>query len=522
MATFAAKIQRALHVPRYARCVCFASLAAYVFGFDTGSIGPITLMDDFTETFGNLSSTVQGLFVSAILIPAAITSFGSGSIADRISRTHAISLGCAVYAMGSLLCALAGINMSQSSALAMIFVGRCVSGIGEGIFLSAVTVYGIEVAPRKLRGRVGCIMQLFISSGIMVGYFVCYGSLNIVGSLSWRLPWILQCLTCSVTAVGVRFLPHSPRWLLHVGRHEEAVHAMQRLDLSKDEFITLAASEEEEKAQQAAAREKAQRGGWKHHVAQFKEAFAPGLRGRTGMALFMLSIQQLAGIDGVLYYAPVLFKQAGLSSSSASFLASGVTGIVNVVFTIIGQCVSDKWGRRPSLIWGGAVMGTAMTVIGVLYSIPSLSQAGNYAVIALIFIYFIPFVVTWAILMRIWVSEAQPVQTRASVSSLAYTANWFSNWVVAFTTPMFLDAYPSGPYFLWAACAWVAVVVFTLWLPETKGINVDLAGQAGGLKLEVNIPGLRRRRGQDKTEAATSATKIAESRVRDEIVEEIV
>ena len=73
-------------------------------------------------------------------------------------------------------------------------------------------------------------------------------------------------------------------------------------------------------------------------------------------------------------------------------------------------------GRRPSLIWGGTVMATAMTLIGILYSLPNLSQAGNYAVIALIFVYFIPFVVTWATLMRIWVSEAQPVQTRASVS----------------------------------------------------------------------------------------------------------
>ncbi|TRM67008.1 general substrate transporter [Schizophyllum amplum] len=520
MDSYGARVRKALHVPRYVRCVCFASLAAYVFGFDTGSIGPITLMDDFTETFGDLSSTVQGLFVSAILIPAAITSFGAGSIADRISRTHTISLGCAIYAMGSLLCAIAGINMSQSSALAMIFVGRCVSGVGEGVFLSAVTVYGIEVAPRKLRGRVGCIMQLFISSGIMIGYFVCYGSLNITGSLSWRLPWVLQCLTCSVTAIGVRFLPHSPRWLLHVGRRDEAMRAMQRLDLSKDEFITLAASEEEEKAQLQAAREKAQRGGFKHHVAQFKQAFAPGLRGRTAMAIFMQSFQQFAGIDGVLYYAPVLFKQAGLSSQSASFLASGVTGIVNVVFTIVGQTVSDKWGRRKSIIWGGIVMATAMTIIGVLYSLPNLSQAGNYAVIALIFVYFIPFVVTWAILIRIWVSEAQPVQTRASVASLSLTANWGSNWIVAFTTPMFLDAYPSGPYFLWGACTWLAVLVFWLYLPETKGQNVDLAGQSGGLKLQVRIPGLRRRRVQEKS--STPPPVLQERRESVEDVEEIV
>ncbi|KAL1720570.1 general substrate transporter [Schizophyllum commune] len=524
MAGYGSKLYNALYMPSYVRCVCFASLAAYVYGFDTGSIGPITVMTDFEATFGKLSATVQGLFVSSILIPAAIISFGSGSIADRISRTHAVSLGCAVYGTGSLISLLAGLNMSQASSLAMVFIGRCISGAGEGIFLSAVTVYGIEVAPQDQRGRVGCIMQLFICIGIMTGYFVCYGSLNIAGSLSWRLPWILQCMTCIVTAIGVRFLPHSPRWLLHVGRRAEAEVAIQRLGLSKEEFVSMAMSEEDEAAHAAAAQERTQRGGWRHHVEQFKEAFAPGLRGRTSLALFMLAVQQLGGIDGVLYYSPVLFQQAGLSSQSASFLASGVTGIVNVVFTLVGQSISDKWGRRTALIWGGIVMATAMTTIGSLYSVPGLSQAGNYTVIAFIFIYFIAFIMTWAILMRIWVSEAQPVQTRASVSSLALTTNWGCNWVVAFTTPMFLDAYPNGPYFLWAACTWVSVGVFLLWLPETRGQNVDLAGQDSGLKLQVQIPGMPRRdtglstaptlvekeETKEKTDKARTAEKVEE------------
>lgn len=142
--------------------------------------------------------------------------------------------------------------------------------------------------------------------------------------------------------------------------------------------------------------------------------------------------------------------------------------------------------------------------IGGLYSTATRSTAGNHAVIAFIFIYFIAFVTTWAILMRIWVSEAQPVQTRASVSSLALTTNWGCNWIVAFTTPMFLEAYPNGPYFLWAACTWVSVGVFVLWLPETKGMNVDMAGQQGGLKLEVSIPGLSKRIAQPQASTAAA------------------
>ncbi|KAF8918092.1 general substrate transporter [Mucidula mucida] len=476
-----------LHIPYYVFCAAVVSIGGFIFGFDTGSIGSITLMHEFEITFGKLSSTIQGLLVSIILIPASIVSFGSGSISDRLSRTYATSLGCTVYGLGSLICCLAGLNgQSQKSALVMVFIGRSISGAGEGIFLSAVTVYGIEVAPHHARGRVGCIIQLWISTGILLGYFTCYGSLNIASSVSWRLPWIMQTIVCASLATAVPFLPHSPRWLVHVNRVDEAKANMRRLGLNEDE---LALNPETPAGTEGSEPRKEEKKGWRKNVEQFKAAFAPGLRGRTLLALFMLGVQQLAGIDGVLFYAPTLFQQAGLASQNASFLASGVTGIVNLVFTVVGQQLSDRWGRRPALIFGGVIMAIAMTVIGILYSLPSLSSAGQWSVIALIFVYFIAFVVTWAILMRIWVSESQPVHTRASVSSLALTVNWGCNFVIAFTTPIFLEASPSGPYYLWAGCIWVSVVVFAIFLPETKGQSID--GEEQNLALDVKVGWLK-------------------------------
>ncbi|KAK0461827.1 general substrate transporter [Desarmillaria tabescens] len=449
-------------------------------------------MDDFGRTFGTLDSTVQGLLVSIILIPAAIVSFGSGSIADRLSRTHAICLGCAIYGLGSLVCSLCGLySQSQKSALVMLFFGRCICGAGEGVFLSAVTIYTIEVSPVHARGRMGCIVQLFICIGIMAGYFVCYGSINIQGSFSWRLPWVLQCFTCASLAMAVRFIPHSPRWLMLAGRRDAAHAAMRRLGIDEDVLFGII----EEKLNNEQGREKSM-GGWRQSIKQFKEAFAPELRGRTILALFMLGVQQLAGIDGLLYYAPVLFKQAGLSTENATFLASGITGIVNVVFTIVGQTLSDKWGRVPSIMIGGVFMALAMTIIGILYSLPSLNRSGQYAVIAFIYVYVIAFIMSWAILMRVWVSESQPLRTRATVSSLALTLNWGVNFVIAFTTPVFLGHAPSGPYFLWGAATWFAIGIFWVWMPETKGTSIDREGQ--DLSLKARVPWARLQRGKDK------------------------
>ncbi|KAI0035902.1 general substrate transporter [Vararia minispora EC-137] len=468
-------------MPMYVWCAVLACTSGYIFGFDTGSIGPITLMQDFIHTFGPFSSTVQGLIVSSILIPAALMSLFSGSLADRLSRTYSVSLGCAVYGTGSLISSLSAIHTSRAGGFAMIFIGRILSGLGEGIFLSAATVYSVEVAPANFRGRVGCILQFMICLGQMVGYFVCYGSLNMKGSLSWRLPWILQAIMCTAVGISVRFLPNSPRWLLHVGRREDAERVVVRLGLDADEFF---AAEEQEKAAQAHA-ERPKESGWRASVRQFREAFAPGVRGRSAMAIFMLGMQQLSGIDAILYYAPVVFRQAGIGSDRASFLASGVTTIVNLVVTGVGQIFSDHWGRRTALISGAIVMASAMTVIGALYSAPDLSSAGLRAIIvSALFVFFIAFILTWGILMRVWVSEAQPVQSRASVSSLALVSNWGVNWIVAFTTPIFLDASPSGPYFLFGGCLWLSAFIFWLWLPETRGTDLGALGVNLSLRIE--------------------------------------
>lgn len=163
-------------------------------------------------------------------------------------------------------------------------------------FLSPITVYAVEVTLVKQRGRVASLVQLFICTGMAVGYFFCYGSLRIQGSLSWRLPFACQTLISSIICGGCFLLPHSPRWLFG-------------------------------------------KGAWR----------------RTSLGVFMSGFQQLTGVDGLLYYAPVLFTQAGLSSTNASFLASGVSGLVNLVVTIIAQFYTDKWLLYTVIITLGSI-----------------------------------------------------------------------------------------------------------------------------------------------------------------------
>ena len=124
-----------LRVPLYVWCTLFTALGGFLWGFDTGSIGPITEMEQFHEMFGKLSVWTQGFLVASILITASVTSFMAGPISDRISRTFTISLGGLIFALGAVL-------TTSSKGLPQFFVGRCISGVGEGLFTSSITVYG--------------------------------------------------------------------------------------------------------------------------------------------------------------------------------------------------------------------------------------------------------------------------------------------------------------------------------------------------------------------------------------------
>ncbi|KAI0046163.1 hypothetical protein FA95DRAFT_1560430 [Auriscalpium vulgare] len=421
-----------LHV--YTLCSLFASLGGFLFGFDTGSIGPVIVMPAFVSQFHLHSPVLQGLVVSTILLTASLASLFAGVLSDRISRTRTFAIGGAVFSIGSVLCA-------SASSLPMLIFGRSVAGIGEGLFLSTVTVYTLEIAPTQYRGRLSCITQLY-------------------------------AVVAATFAVGSLALPHSPRWLQHVGRTEDAARAWARLG------FTAAEAEKEQEVVQRVEREEAQADvdaqdvGVRPEEARAAEKRATWIalwdkdvRRRTVLGIFIMAMHQ---------YAPVIFSQAGLSSKTSAFLASGVSGLLTIVCVLVTQIFTDRWGRRTSMIRGGSVIAATMLLIGTIYaSGASATPAGRWTVIALIYIFLVAFHMSWAVVNRIYCSEIQPMRTRAAATSLGQCANWAVNWIIAFSTPLFLSKSSSGPYFLFGTCSLVTVVVCVLFQPESRGVSLE-------------------------------------------------
>ncbi|OBT81145.1 hypothetical protein VE02_10105, partial [Pseudogymnoascus sp. 03VT05] len=463
--------------PKYVIASILASFGAIVFGYDTGVIGPVTVMTQFADSFGDFSETAHGAIVSAILIPAAITALFGGHLADSVGRVKAIALGAAIFGVGAAL-------EAGAAHIAMFVVGRGLAGVGEGFFLSTISVYVTEISPPRIRGLIGGIPQFFISFGLCAGYFVCYGSANILSSLSWRLPFAIQSLVAFIFLVITFSLPESPRWLTSMGRKQDAaanwvkleVLAEDREAIIEDTELTLHHTISRPTSVVV-----------KSKINTLFAVFSPTAWRRTTLGIFLNAAQQLSGIDGVLYYAPTLFLNAGLSSSSASFLASGVSALLIFATTIPAFLLADHWNRRTNILTGGSIQAMCMIIIGALYASGQVSpgSAGAWTVIVLIYVFTIGFSGTWAVVIRVVTSEVQPAATRAAATSLAQATNWFVNFIVALTTPLFLARSAGGVYFMFGFSSVIAVVVCSMWMPETRGRNLeDIEGNINGKKRE--------------------------------------
>lgn len=270
-------------IPKYIIASIATSLGGFLNGYDTGAIGGITAMPQFISTVGQLTPTIHGFTVSLIMLTGGIPSVFAGHLADRFGRLKVVMLGAVLFVLGAVLQGSAG-------SLAHFLVGRALAGLGEGVYISVMAVYICEIAPAETRGTLAGLPQLMAIAGICAGYFTCYGSVALKGSIAWRLPYVIQAVVGAILAGACFILPDSPRWLMLHGRRAEAVKAVEGLDFGMAEArrdVLFATTSEQHLSLNP----------WQSFVLLFRR----GYRARTVLALFVLGAVQLSGIDAVLY-----------------------------------------------------------------------------------------------------------------------------------------------------------------------------------------------------------------------------
>lgn len=315
-----------------------------------------------------------------------------------------------------------------------------------------VPMYNAEVAPPEVRGSLVALQQLAICFGIMISFWIDYGTNYIGGTGSgqkeaaWLLPICLQLAPAIVLFAGILFMPFSPRWLIHHNREDEARKVLANLrDLPEDhelvelEFLEIKAQSLFEKRTVAEhwphLRELTAWNVFKLQWVAIASLFQTrAMFKRVIVATVTMFFQQWTGINAILYYAPTIFKNLGLSSNTVSLLATGVVGIAMFIATIPSVLYIDRLGRKPILTIGAIGMATCHIIIAVIVAKDQSSwgthKSAGWAAIVMVWLFVIHFGYSWGPCAWIIVAEIWPLSNRPYGIALGASSNWMNNFIV--------------------------------------------------------------------------------------------
>ncbi|KAE8359169.1 sugar transporter [Aspergillus caelatus] len=449
----------------------FASIGGVLFGYDQGVISGTLVMNNFAKEFPTLAnnSTLQGWLVSVLTLRAMFGALVNGPIADHLSRRWSILLANIIFLIGSII-QVASVNIP------MIFISRFIAGLAIGQLSMVVPLYISELAPPNLRGGLVALQQFAITGGIMIAFWLNFGTQHIGGtgdgqsSAAWRFPLALQCLFSLILGFGTFFLPYTPRWLMMKNREDEAMPTLSRVrrvprsdNRIVQEMLEIKASavfDDETTAAMFPGITSPILLSYERYKSMFTFRH---LNRRLLLACLLQLIQQ--------------FTKIGLSGSSVDLLATGVIGILNFLCTIPAIMYMDRWGRRKVLLAGAAGMGISQLIVATLYAVYKSSWASNrspgWATAVFVWLYVCNFAYSIGCVNWVIPSEIFPPGVRSQAVGIAIGTNWLSNFIVALITPRMLESIEFGTfYFYLAFCVFLAIWVY-FFLPETNGVPIE-------------------------------------------------
>ncbi|KAF8225461.1 hypothetical protein L208DRAFT_1425435 [Tricholoma matsutake] len=451
-----------------------ASMGGFIFGYDTGQISDVLVMDDFKRRFatctvpGDVGSckftTVRsGLIVSLLSVGTLVGALAGAPTADMLGRRYAMVVECVLFIIGVT------IQITTKYAWQQFAGGRFVSGLAVGALSAAVPMYQAETAPARIRGTLTATYQLFITFGILVAYCISIATRNMSGAGSWQTVVGIGLAWPFVLGIGILFMPESPRWLARQGRIEEARHSLARshgIPRAEEQSNRLLQVEVEE-LKSNVEYERHLKGGW-------LDCFKPQNMTlyRTILGMILQSFQQLTGANYFFYYGATIFTSVGLADS---FLTQVILGAVNFGCTFGGLFVMQRYGRRIPLIVGGLWQSTWLFVFATAgtLKVPQDNPAIGKLMIVSACLFILGYAMTWAPGVWILTGETFPTRTRAKQGALAAASNWLWNFLLAFFTPFIVSAINFKYGFIFAACNLASAIFVYFFLYESADLSLE-------------------------------------------------
>lgn len=424
-----------------------AGLGGLLFGYDTGVIAGALL---FIKPDFHLDSIEAGLVVSAVPIGAVLGAAIAGPLSDGKGRRGTILLSAIIFAIGAL-------GSAAAPGTAALVIARLVVGMAIGVASATAPVYISEVAPPDKRGFLVTFFQLAVTVGIVVAYLVGL-AFNSGGEWRWMLG--LGAVPAVILAIGMMEMPQSPRWLVMAGKDYVA-----RVTLSKIRVDDPAAIDRELAEIKQSLDVKA--GGW-------RDLLHPVVKAALFVGVGLAILQQVTGINTVIYYAPTIVQFTGVNSSASAILAAVGVGVVNVGMTVVALRLLDRAGRRTLLLGGVTAMVISLLALGAAFIGGGGSTGASVIAIGSLMLYVAAFAISLGPIFWLMNAEIYPLNVRSKAASVGTMANWTFNAIVSLTFLVLIDALGrTGAFWLYAG-----IGLFTLWfcwrfVPETKGKHLE-------------------------------------------------
>jgi SP family galactose:H+ symporter-like MFS transporter len=432
-----------------------AALAGLLFGLDIGVVSGASA--HFQKDFAIPDSMVEQI-VSALLWGAVAGTFASGYFARKYGRRPTLIASALIFVVGSIACGFATTPW-------MLVAARFGLGIAVGAASFTAPLYLSEVAPQNIRGSLISMYQLMITIGILLAFLSdtwlsSYSSWTFGGEGNWRIMLGVVAIPAVFMLLGVIMLPESPRWLRLAGYNEKAKKVLGTLREAAEVQPELDAIDESLKVKQAG-------GSLFKTNANFRRVIFLGVT--------LQVIQQLTGINVIMYYAPRIFEIAGFESTLGQMWGTVAIGVTNVLATFIAIAFVDKLGRKPIMVAGLWVMGLSMVGVGSIFNHGVEGNQGlAYLSIACLIVFIIGFAMSAGPIVWILCSEIYPLSGRDFGVTVSTATNWIVNGIVGVTFLTLLNQVgPGNTFWLYGLMNIGFLVVFKFFVPETKGVSLE-------------------------------------------------
>jgi sugar porter (SP) family MFS transporter len=442
-----------------------AAMGGLLFGYDWVVIGGAKPF--FEPFFGLETEQLRGWANSCALVGCLVGAVFTGALSDAFGRKRLLIISAIVFAASSILTGWAS-NFSQFVAW------RIAGGVAIGMASALSPMYIAEIAPASLRGRLVAVNQLTIVIGILAAQVVNWLLAEPVpdaataafirdswnGQEGWRWMFTAVAIPATIFFIGALCVPESPRWLVKNNRADQGETILTKIGGERYAKIEVANIKQTLSAEEI-------------RKVHFSDLLRPGVKRILLIGVILAVLQQWSGINVIFNYAEEIFSQAGYGVSSILFNIV-ITGIVNLVFTLVAIRTVDRFGRRALMLTGCAGIALFHTLIGISYRFHLTGPVVVLFVLATIASYAFSLApVTWVL-----ISEIFPNRIRGAAVSVAVSALWVACFLLTFTFPL-LNAMlgPAQTFWVYAAICAAGFVFILRYVPETKGKTLEAIEQ---------------------------------------------